>query len=65
MKTKFTLEITLGNEAMQTRYDVEGAVRQLGRNIAYMSDPPQAGDSGSIRDDNGNLVGHWAVQDVI
>lgn len=65
MTTKFTLEITLGNEAMQTRYDVEAAVRRLGQNIAYMSDPPEAGDSGSIRDDNGNLVGHWAVRDEI
>lgn len=59
---KFTLEIELGNDAMQTRRDVESALRKLGQNVKYMSDPPEDGDEGTIRDDNGNTVGKWTVQ---
>ena len=58
---KFTLEIELGNEAMQSRNDVEDALRRLGQNCKYMSDPPEDGDDGGIMDYNGNTVGKWQV----
>jgi hypothetical protein len=59
---KFTLEITLGNDAMRTRTDIEQALRELGQNLRYMSDPPESGDSGKIMDVNGNSVGKWEVR---
>ena len=58
---KFTLEIELGNDAMQTRQDIEEALRKLGQNLRYMSDPPEDGNEGFIADANGNGVGTWRV----
>ncbi len=58
----FTLTIELGNDAMQTRADIEGVLRELGQNIAYMSDLPESGDDGKIMDLNGNTVGSWEVK---
>jgi hypothetical protein len=58
---KFTLEIELGNDAMQTRADIEAALRKLGQNLRHMSEPPEHGDEGGIMDDNGNKVGTWEV----
>ncbi len=59
---KFTLEIELGNEAMQTRNDVEWALRKLGQEVKYLSEIPEDGDEGPIRDENGNTVGKWEVK---
>ena len=58
---KFTLEIELGNDAMQTRNDVMEALRKLGQNLRYMNDTPESGDDGGIMDTNGNTVGKWEV----
>ena len=58
---KFVLRIDLGNDAMQTRADIEEVLRKLGKNLAYMSDPPEDGDEGKIQDINGNTVGEWHV----
>lgn len=60
---EFTLRIELGNEAMQTRQDIENALRKLGQNLPYMSDPPEAGDDGTIHDINGNRIGEWSVSE--
>lgn len=60
---KFTLEIELGNDAMQTRDDIEEALRSAGQNLRYMSDPPEDGDGGGIMDLNGNNVGKWRVSE--
>ena len=57
----FNLKIRLGNDAMQTRADIEAALRDLGQNLRYMSDPPANGDGGLVRDINGNTVGLWKV----
>jgi hypothetical protein len=62
---QFTLTIDLGNDAMQTRADIESALRKLGQNCRYMSDPPEAGDDGAIMDDNGNKVGRWEVTETV
>jgi len=62
---KFTLEIELGNEAMQTP-------SQVGRALKYVAggllDPDTRGenkfgvyDDGAIKDSNGNQVGSWVV----
>ncbi len=59
---KFTLEIELGNDAMQTGDDI----RQILRNVAHImriSDLPNVGDEGAFRDVNGNTVGKWEVVD--
>ena len=58
---KFKLEFDLGNDAVQTRNDVEAILRKLGQNLAYMSDPPEEGDEGNIRDENGNTIGGWGI----
>jgi hypothetical protein len=55
----FTLQITLGNEAMQTPEDVAGAIRGRLGQIA-LADP--TGDFGHIRDLNGNRVGEWRYE---
>ena len=60
----FKLEIELGNDAMQSAYDValalSEAVRQLTLHRGY-SEPLQHEEQGSIRDVNGNRVGSWEV----
>ena len=49
----FTLTITLGNDAMQDKYDVARALESLAGELGYR-------DSGSVVDDNGNTVGTWS-----
>lgn len=60
---KFTLEIELGNDAMQTAQDVLIAMSQTfyqcHRMDAYHSlNKPE---TGLLRDINGNTVGKWEV----
>ena len=50
-----SIEIETGNEGMQTPEDV---ARALSRAAARIED---GGDSGPIRDYNGNTVGRWEV----
>jgi hypothetical protein len=59
MRTKkFTLEITLGNDAMRDVDHVARALRLLAADIRAEDGP---GDSGTIRDVNGNKVGTWSA----
>ena len=54
---KFTLEITLGNEAMQTPEDIADALRKAASHV-------QGGyGNGVIRDVNGNSVGSYDIED--
>ncbi len=54
---KFTLEITLGNEAMQTPDDIAEALRRTASKV-------QAGyGNGGILDLNGNSVGSYDIKD--
>ena len=54
---KFTLTISLGNDAMQDYYDIAEALTRLGALMAdYGDDTPK-----SIIDQNGNYVGQWSV----
>lgn len=50
---KFTLEIELGNDAMQTSDDVAEALANVTNSLL------DGLTSGAIRDANGNTVGKW------
>ena len=53
--SKFTLSITLGNDAMRTPADIATALHRVAR-ILETSDGETRG---TIRDANGNTVGSW------
>ena len=55
---KFTLEIELGNDAMQTEDDVARALKEVAKNIRnHGFDDATEG----IFDLNGNKVGEWRL----
>ena len=54
MQLRITIE--LGNDAIQDGYDAFQAIAKCG--IAHNAGQP---DDGTIRDDNGNTVGEWAI----
>jgi hypothetical protein len=56
---KFTLEIELGNDAMQTGRDVLNALRESLKGEEPL--PLETGVGGRLWDVNGNLVGKWEV----
>jgi len=58
---RFTLDITLGNEAMQTAEDIATALAKLGEQLATFDESNWPGTEGIIRDENGNTVGTWQV----
>ena len=55
----FRLEITLGNDAMQTPQDVADALQQL-----CFGPLSRGSDSAIIRDRNGNDVGRYYLEPV-
>lgn len=64
MIVKFTVEIELGNDAMQSTADVGAAITYaLGKaaGVGNLFEPLVLGDGGSIADFNGNTVGRWEV----
>lgn len=54
--TKYHVEIELGNEEMQTPYDIANALRELADNIIHRCTLGTI----NIRDINGNTVGYGA-----
>lgn len=56
---KFTLEIELGNDAMQNGTDVIKAIRDSLKGEESL--PLDEGTAGRLWDENGNLVGSWKV----
>lgn len=60
-----TIEIDLGNEAMQSSAHVVEAIAKSLKSPLYVAQPGklQNDDSGNIFDVNGNLVGKWSVSD--
>jgi hypothetical protein len=61
---KFSLSIELGNEAMQSGFDVAGALEALTfylRDLSEHSDTLEPQDGAFIHDTNGNRVGWWAI----
>jgi hypothetical protein len=57
----FKMRIELENDAMQTMRDVSRALRELANRLER--DGEQGPGEGKIRDDNGNTVGSWAIED--
>lgn len=61
---QLVIRVNLGNDAMQSAYDAGQAIwKSLG---SYTSDPLEildAIDCGTIRDNLGNAVGSWEVED--
>lgn len=53
----FTLEIQLGNDAMQTNEDVAEALRSIAEKLEF-----EEKESGAIMDENGNSVGRFEVR---
>lgn len=51
----FQLTIKLGNDAMQSSYDIAEALTIVTRNLI------RGDDSGIIIDNNGNRVGNWVI----
>lgn len=65
---KFTLEIELGNDVMQTVDDVSGVLAMLldSQRMSRMVTADREfvpGDGFSLRDRNGNKVGKWEVSE--
>lgn len=58
---KFTLEIELGNDAMQTYRDITFALVDLIGRLPSVD--PDDDDDGRIYDHNGNKVGTWQVSE--
>jgi hypothetical protein len=54
--SRFKLTIQLGNEAMQTPFDVAHALEALSVRISNTTR-----DYGNVFDDNGNNVGTWSI----
>jgi hypothetical protein len=60
---KFTVEIQLGNDAMQTYGDIRDALNKLAnamRHTAHAA-PRLSDGGGKIADVNGNTVGRWDI----
>lgn len=53
---RFTLNIKMGNEAMQTGEDIAAALHAVAYHVEQHDD-----STGSIFDENGNNVGKWEV----
>jgi hypothetical protein len=63
---KFTLEIKLGNESMQTTGDISFALYELAAKFTHqwpLSDKFLSDAGGVIRDTNGNTVGSWGISE--
>jgi hypothetical protein len=65
---RFTLEIQLGNDAMQTTRDLQRALQDLARDFRndnlWDTNAPltrELADDGRIYDENGNRVGRWEI----
>ena len=61
MSRAFRLKVALGNEAMVDPHHVAGALRQLARLLENVEWGTEGVRRGIIRDDNGNKVGSWVV----
>ena len=57
----FTLTIELGNDAMQTGFDVADTIKREFKSFVDGCEPLVVGDRGPLFDINGNTVGKWEV----
>lgn len=56
---KFTLEVNLGNEAMETADHLAAMLRKVAKEVD--KSPADGPEVHPIRDVNGNTVGKWEV----
>ena len=59
---QFILKIQLGNDAMQTGYDIAGALREIADKVYDNEDMREFTGVKRIMDLNGNTVGSWMVK---
>ena len=57
---KFTLEIEMGNDAMQSYADIAVAVNRIFTDFRRRTEDVED-DAGRIYDYNGNKVGTWSI----
>lgn len=57
---KLVIEVELGNEAMTPREVDLALTRAMHEQVAWW-EPFEVGQSGAVRDRNGNTVGKWEV----
>lgn len=58
---KFTLQITLENDAMSSEADIGRALVAIGKRLAAGSENAPEEQHEKIRDSNGNTVGFWEI----
>jgi hypothetical protein len=58
------LEIELGNDAMETSVDAAVSIQRSLLEQTNPYAPLFAGQSGTVRDGNGNTVGSWRVEEA-
>jgi len=56
-KQTFTVKIEMGDDLMQTPYDVASALRKVAQVVSG-----QCATRGAIVDDNGNMVGEFRLR---
>ncbi len=59
---KLTVEIELGNDAMQTNTDALALLQRAWHSRGGGSVRFKVGDGGKFLDSNGNSVGYWKVK---
>lgn len=60
----FEVQLTLGNSAMLTGADIARELRKIADEIQHVKNPrPMHG--GTVRDVNGNRVGHFEIKDEV
>lgn len=64
MAGKFTVEINLGNDAMEGPMELAEALRELATRVEDI-DLDEAQEEGTILDDNGNEVGTWSYENEL
>lgn len=64
MSKSFTLNIRLGNDAMQTGHDVADALEKAGEELRWIDGGLDFDGPRTIWDINGNRVGSYAVQEA-
>lgn len=60
---KFTLEITLGNEAMVTGYDIAVALDTAAKQVNSNASFDRITKGRKVLDHNGNTVGFWKIEE--
>ena len=64
MQKSFTVELELGNEAMESANDIATALRAIADQVEqHNSQVLRPMHSRSVMDSNGNTIGSWNIQE--